>query len=91
MANYQVALDESKNWNYGKTYQLQKGNIVNIPTQIKNMTIGLGWDSKHDLDASLILLDEDCNHIETVYYNHALFKNDDKERCVRHYGDTLDG
>ena len=60
-----------------------------------NIKIGLGWDSKHDMDASLFLFDQNINFIREgiVFYNQIEYPKlaSKTERAIFHSGDKKDG
>jgi len=59
---------------------------VYLPKGIKTMKLGLGWDTKMDLDASVIMMDKNGNKAcESVWYAN---KN---SPGVSHAGDNLTG
>ena len=81
---------ETKNWSpdEGKKISLQQDQVAQMPQTLKSFKFGLGWNTKCDLDASVILLDKDGNLIYVVYFNK------DKRRYkngVIHGGDNLSG
>merc|ERR1712159_336073 len=47
--------------NMDKTFDMQKGDYLLLPPELKQFTVGLGWTTKKDLDidASCILLRDD--------------------------------
>eukprot|EP00759_Apiculatamorpha_spiralis_P007196 PhF_6_TR14245/c1_g1_i1/m.22860 len=67
--------------------KMQKGDDFEIPGNLTSVKVGLGWDTKCDLDASAIMLDEYCNSVDLVYYQSK------RSVCggVIHSGDNLTG
>jgi stress response protein SCP2 len=84
-----IIMMESKNWN-GKTakkFNLVKDESLNLPTAINHLTLGLGWDTKLDLDASIIMLDKNGELIDQVFFNQLK----SKDSSIVHSGDNRDG
>jgi len=54
---------------------------------LKEISIGLGWDSKVDIDASIICLDKHGRMIDWVYYSRKI----SKDKAIIHSGDNLTG
>jgi hypothetical protein len=48
---------ESKNWTGKRSFNLKKNQVVMIPENMKNIRVGLGWDTFCDIDSSIILMD----------------------------------
>ena len=66
-----IIMMESKNWN-GKTnkkFNLKKDDSLCLPSGNDHLTLGLGWDTKLDLDASIIMLDGNGRLVDKVFYN----------------------
>ena len=61
--------------------------MINIPETLNVIKIGLGWDTRLDIDASIILLDANNNKIDYVSYS-KLTSND---KAIHHLGDNLTG
>ena len=82
-------MQESKQWNgkTGKKFNLKKDDAINLPTDFHHMTLGLGWDTKLDLDASIILLDKDGVLVDQVFFNKLVAK----DGSIVHSGDNRDG
>eukprot|EP01080_Neovahlkampfia_damariscottae_P012199 gene12199-5786_t len=68
-----------------KSFNLKKDQILNIPTG--KYTIGLGWDTKCDLDASCGVVSNDGKYHELIYYG----MKETKDRAIKHMGDNLTG
>ena len=84
-----IIMMESKNWN-GKTnkkFNLKKDDSVCLPIGIDHLTLGLGWDTKLDLDASIIMLDKDGRLVDQVFFNQLR----SKDGSIIHSGDNTDG
>lgn len=58
-----------------------------IPVTLKEVRVGLGWDTNCDIDSSIILMDNDNNHLETIFYGNKQSSN----HSVLHHGDNLTG
>jgi len=54
---------------------------------MQEFKLGLGWDTRMDLDASLLLMDDKGNIVETIYFGNLKSKNG----CIVHSGDNLTG
>ena len=80
---------ESRAWKSGsgKRFDLKKDTILFIPEDMKEIRVGLGWDTKCDIDASIILLDKQGRMVDYVFYG----KKESKNRSIWHSGDNLDG
>ena len=50
-------LQESKNWTGNKSFNLTKNNVAVIPQLLTDVRVGLGWDTRCDIDSSVILMD----------------------------------
>ena len=68
-----------------KSFNMKKEQILNIPTG--NYSIGLGWDTKCDVDASCALLVGDSSAAEFIYFGNKK----SKDNSVQHMGDNLTG
>ena len=51
------------------------------------MKVGLGWDTRCDIDASIILLNSSGNLVDHVYYGKKTTNN----RSIIHSGDNTTG
>ena len=58
-----------------------------MPSSMKCFKFGLGWDTRCDVDASIILFNKQGENIETIYYGNL--KN--RDNSVVHSGDNLTG
>lgn len=57
----------------GLSLNLEKGLSLNLTKEFGKLTkvdLGLGWDTRMDLDAFAILLNKDGHRIDTVYFGH---------------------
>lgn len=61
--------------------------VAIIPDNLKVIKVGLGWDSLCDLDTSIILMDQDSEILEIIYYGNLKSENN----AVIHHGDNLTG
>ena len=78
---------------------LKKGQGVNLKKDAPNLNrvlIGLGWDpirglfgggNNMDIDASVICIDANGRHQDTIYYAHRSHSSG----AIKHYGDNLTG
>jgi hypothetical protein len=53
-----IILLETANWkpNSGKKFNIKKEQVINLPSGMNQFKIGLGWDTKMDLDSSILLM-----------------------------------
>lgn len=77
---------------HDKTFDMQKGDQLMLPSDAQLLTIGLGWTAKKglDLDASCIYLDDvdndgDMDPVDIVYFGQK------SKQGVRSTGDNLTG
>ena len=78
---------------HDKTFKMEKGDQLSVPTVMHKLTIGLGWTTTGtnlDLDASCLLLqdidnDGDLDPLRAVYYGRK------EEPGVKSTGDNLTG
>ena len=58
-----------------------------------SFSFGLGWDSKCDIDASMLLLNSDKELEDVVYFGNKDYKPDGytSAGAVKHSGDNLTG
>ena len=84
-----VVLLETKNWkaNAGRRFDMVKGQTINIPKNLTHLRVGLGWQTKLDLDASVLTLDATNNRVDWVYFNHLT----SKDGAISHKGDDRVG
>eukprot|EP01080_Neovahlkampfia_damariscottae_P002155 gene2155-2020_t len=71
--------------NSQKSFNMKKEQVLNIPQGM--YSVGLGWDSKCDLDASVGLLDAEGKYHEFIYYGAKV----SKDKSVKHSGDNRTG
>jgi stress response protein SCP2 len=87
-AGYDEALlGECKAWSGAKKFNLKKDQAVIMPSNLTHVRIGLGWDTKLDIDASVILFDKNDLMIDTIYYGKLRTANG----AIVHQGDNLTG
>lgn len=60
---------------------------VNIPDSLKTFKIGLGWESRLDIDCSIIMMNKKGQVLEKVYYG----KQQSRHKAVVHSGDCQTG
>jgi len=53
----------------------------------KSFVLGLGWNSKVDIDSSIIMFDQNNNEFDTVFYGNSK----SKDGSVNHRGDSREG
>merc|ERR1711982_13381 len=66
-----IILEETKNWNpeSGKKWNIKKDQVIMEPASaMSEFKLGLGWDTKMDLDSSILLLDADGELVENVFF-----------------------
>mmetsp|Transcript_56457 Transcript_56457/g.145366 ORF Transcript_56457/g.145366 Transcript_56457/m.145366 type:complete len:437 (-) Transcript_56457:118-1428(-) len=71
-------------------FAMEKGGVLDLPTTMDAITIGLGWDTDSgevDLDVSAVLLDSGHNQVTTVFFGNT----EAPEHGVKHSGDNLTG
>jgi len=85
----EVILMESKGWSSQKgiKFDLKKDQAIMIPTQVKKLMLGLGWDTRLDIDASILLLDKDGKYFDHVSYS----KLQSNDKSIKHMGDNTTG
>ena len=82
-------IEETKNWraDKGKKFNLKKDDVICIPAFSETISIGLGWDTRVDIDASVLLLGAGGMQKDIVYYG----KKVSNDSAIRHSGDNLTG
>jgi stress response protein SCP2 len=80
-------LGESKAWDGKKKFNLVKDHAVILPGNLTHLRIGLGWDTRLDIDASVILYDKNGRESDTIYFG----KLKNANSSVVHQGDNLTG
>ncbi|KAL4453632.1 hypothetical protein ABPG74_009528 [Tetrahymena malaccensis] len=80
---------EAKNWKGNKTFNLKKEDVLIIPDNIADneIFVGLGWDTRCDIDSSILTFDKEGNIIENIYFGNLKSKN----QSIIHHGDNLTG
>ena len=58
-----------------------------MPSVLKNVTLGLGWTTRLDLDASVIMVDKRGVMVDCVYFG----KKISKDGGIVHSGDNTTG
>lgn len=58
-----------------------------MPQSITQFKLGLGWDTRCDLDSSVICLDPKGEVVDIIYYGQTANRN----RSIMHSGDNLTG
>ena len=82
----EALLGESKAWK-GEIFNLKKDQSVLVPESLTHIRIGLGWDTRVDIDASIICFDKDGNEVDLIYYG----KTRNHNKSILHQGDNLTG
>lgn len=80
-------IDLSKEKGIG-SLNLSKGISLNLTKEnesLKNIKIGLGWQTRMDLDSVAVLMDKDNNIVDTIYFGHK------KGKGIKLHGDDLTG
>jgi len=67
--------------------RIERGAEHVLGTAVGNIEMGLGWKTKLDIDAGVLVFDNKYQHVETVDFHHL--KSDKYE--ITHSGDILDG
>lgn len=73
-------------------YSLVKANDVEhgqLP--LSDVRFGVGWDGEHDVDAFLVLLDENNNYVDHIYPKQGKLRSSVVRHMARHSGDALSG
>ncbi|KAL4508238.1 hypothetical protein ABPG72_021611 [Tetrahymena utriculariae] len=80
---------EAKNWFGNKTFNLKKDDVLVIPDTIvdNEIFVGLGWDTRCDIDSSILTFDQQGNMIENIYFGNLRSQN----QSIIHNGDNLTG
>ncbi|KAL4453634.1 hypothetical protein ABPG74_009530 [Tetrahymena malaccensis] len=80
---------EAKNWFGNKTFDLKKEDVLVIPNTIvdNQIFVGLGWDTRCDIDSSILTFDNLGNMIENIYFGNLRSLN----QSIVHHGDNLTG
>ena len=83
------ALMEAETWNtkIGKSFNLTKGDEINLASCLNVIAMGLGWETLCDIDSSVITMDQDFKIKEYVYYGNKKGINN----AIMHQGDNLTG
>lgn len=72
-------------------YPLLKDRTELLDQPLSDLRFGLGWDGEHDLDAFLVMLDEQNNYVDHVYPKHGKVRSAVEPDMARHSGDALTG
>ena len=90
-----IILEETQNWNKdsGKVFNLNREQVINIPKTFTSFTIGLGWTTECDIDASVLLLNKGGRLQENIFFrnketwNKSVVHNGDKQKGSGQGGD----
>ena len=65
-----VILAETQGWNANsaKKFVLKKDQCVYIPQSLQKIKVGLGWDTRMDLDSNIILYNRQGGVVDKVWY-----------------------
>ena len=63
-----LLFEKCKNWKGGKSFNLEKNKALVLPESMTEVCVGLGWDSRCDIDSSVLLFGDQGNNIETVFF-----------------------
>jgi len=66
---------------------LERGDSFVLEGSLGKIAMGLGWDTKIDVDASVMIFDKAAAQLEVVYYGHLNSSKYD----IKHSGDHLSG
>lgn len=66
---------ECKNWKGNQKFNLDKRQTVPLPDSLKYVYVGLGWDTKCDVDASILLYNKEGALLENIYYGNKTSRN----------------
>jgi len=80
--------------NMNKTFNMKKNDVCELPSELfisgEDLFVGLGWDTKCDLDAGILITDKDAKQgaksLNIVNYRDKSFG-----RAVVHHGDNVSG
>lgn len=70
------------------TFNMKKDAVGQVPPELHQLCMGLGWetpDNNLDLDASVIMLGETLNHVDTCYFTQK------EKPGIHHMGDNRSG
>jgi len=71
-------------------FAMEKGEVLDLPISMDNITVGLGWDTDDgtcDLDVSAVLFDKANKFLEPIYYGRL----NSPAHGIHHSGDNLTG
>jgi tellurium resistance protein TerD len=82
-----AGLTEDRILSTEKTFQMKKDDSATIPEDISAVLVGLGWscDGSIDLDASIVLMNQNKEIHETIYFGNK------KGSGITHAGDNTTG
>jgi len=82
-------LMEAEAWNSrtGKSFNLTKGDEMNLASCLNVIAMGLGWETNCDIDSSVIAMDRDFNIKDYVFYGNKVGVNN----AIMHQGDNTTG
>ena len=66
---------------------MKNDTVINLPKSIKVFKVGLGWDTKVDVDCSVITMDKKGNCIESIYFGYLK----SRDGAIQHSGDNRNG
>ena len=85
----EVILMETRSWSAqkGTKFNLEKDQTICIPDNMSELILGLGWDTRADIDASVIMCNKSSDVIDLVSFCDL----ESKDKAVVHQGDNLTG
>lgn len=82
-------LKEAEAWNIatGKSINLKKGAGLPLPDCLEDIAMGLGWETKCDLDSAVLAVNKSWAVKDTIYFG----KKTNLNSSIEHQGDNLTG
>ena len=83
--------------NMRKTFNMQKNDVCELPSNLfvsgEDLFVGLGWDTKCDVDAGILIADKNVRSPEcgARFLNIINFRDKEFGKAVLHHGDNLTG
>ena len=61
---------ETRSWSAqkGNKFNLEKDQTIFIPDDMSNLILGLGWDTRADIDASVLMCNNKNSVIDMAYF-----------------------
>eukprot|EP00759_Apiculatamorpha_spiralis_P053021 PhF_6_TR6086/c0_g1_i1/m.8884 len=70
-------------------YDMQKGEVVDVPLNLSFLKFGVGWDGENDVDAIMLMLDSDGNYLDHISPKNG--KTATLDNAASHSGDKQHG